>query len=136
MVFAPWAICRAISCTNRRSVDASVCVVLHVIAECRDFKLDAAARPITKTVAVIVDHLPRGAIDETQTGFTMDFGDFVRFGRGHYRLCPGPLVRQERRAGGNRPEAASAVDSVQALIPAVLAGSPRWVRARNTRRGR
>ena len=46
--------------TNRQSVDASICVSVHVIAECRDFKLDAAARPVTETVAVIVCDLPEG----------------------------------------------------------------------------
>ena len=29
--------------TNRQSVGAKVCVLVHVNAECRDFKLDAAA---------------------------------------------------------------------------------------------
>src|SRR5450830_1193340 len=29
--------------TNRRSVGVKVCVLVHVNAECRDFKLDAAA---------------------------------------------------------------------------------------------
>lgn len=46
--------------TNRQSVDASICVSVHVIAECRDFKLDAAARPVMETVAVIVCDLPEG----------------------------------------------------------------------------
>lgn len=40
--------------TNRRSVDAIVCVSVHVVAECRPSKLDAAARPTTETAAVIV----------------------------------------------------------------------------------
>jgi hypothetical protein len=46
--------------TNRQSVDVSVCVSLHVTAKCRPSKLDAAARPITDTAAVIVCDLPEG----------------------------------------------------------------------------
>jgi len=32
--------------TNRQSVDVTICVSVHVVGECRDFKLHAAARPI------------------------------------------------------------------------------------------
>jgi len=46
--------------TNRQSVDATVCVSVHVTAKCRAFKLDAAARPISETVAVIVCDMPEG----------------------------------------------------------------------------
>ncbi|WP_419114227.1 hypothetical protein [Pseudomonas sp. H11T01] len=46
--------------TNRQSVDAGVCVSVRVTAECRPSKLDAAARPITDTAAVIVCDLPEG----------------------------------------------------------------------------
>jgi hypothetical protein len=44
--------------TNRQSVDASICVSVHVAAKCRPSKLDAAARPDKKTAAVIVCDLP------------------------------------------------------------------------------
>lgn len=44
--------------TNRRSVDASICVSVHVTAKYRDFKLDAIARLVMETVAASVCDLP------------------------------------------------------------------------------
>src|SRR5690606_28908728 len=87
--------------TNRQSVDASVCVSVHVVAKCRPSKLDAAARPTptTETAAVIVLMCLWGAIDETQTGFTMDIGYFVRPWRRDHGLCPKPVEQQDRCAG-------------------------------------
>lgn len=46
--------------TNRQSVGVKVCVLVHVNAECRDFKLDTAATGYFRNVVNIVYEVPEG----------------------------------------------------------------------------